>query len=62
VAAKGNKDAQRNLGVLYETGSGVEQDLKAAAAWFAKVAASGQPDTPARRDACLARIAAASRR
>jgi hypothetical protein len=62
AAAQGDAAAQYNLGNLYDHGKGVAQDFKAAAAWFAKAAASGNADAPARRDACLARAAAASRR
>ena len=61
AAAQGFAEAQFNLGNLYENGNGVAQDLKAAAAWYAKAAASGHLNAPARRDACLARAAAASR-
>ena len=62
AAAQGFADAQYNLGVLYEKGKGVAQDFKTAAAWYAKAAAQGNVEAPARRDACLARAAAASRR
>jgi TPR repeat protein len=34
-------DTQYDLGILYKNGSGVAQDFKAAAAWFAKAAAQG---------------------
>jgi hypothetical protein len=61
-AAQGCAEAQYNLGNSCENGLGVAQDFKAAAACFAKAAAAGTPDAPARRDACLARAAAASRR
>jgi TPR repeat protein len=61
-AAQGCADAQYNLGVLYETGKGVAQDFKTAAAWYAKAAAQGFAGAAMRRDACLARAAAASRR
>jgi TPR repeat protein len=61
-AAQGNPRGQFNLGAAYELGQGVAQDFKAAASWYAKAAAQGDADAPARRDACLARAAAASRR
>jgi TPR repeat protein len=60
AAAQGHAVAQYNLGVTFEHGTGVVQDFKAAAAWFAKAAASGDFEAPARRDACLARVAAAA--
>jgi TPR repeat protein len=60
AAAQGNANAQHNLGVCYEHGTGVAQDLKAAAEWYSKAAASGHANAPARRDACLARVAAAA--
>ena len=60
AAAQGYAEAQCNLGVLYNNGSGVAQDFKAAAAWYAKAAASGSANAPARRDVCLARVAAAA--
>ncbi len=62
AAAQGQADAQYNLGLCYENGSGVAQDFKAAALWYAKADASGDLEARARRDACLARVAAASRR
>ena len=43
-------------------GTGVAQDFKAAAAWYAKAAAQGELGAPARRDACLVRAAAATSR
>ena len=60
AAAQGYAEAQYNLGNLYEHGKGVAQECKAAAAWFAKAAASGDADAPARRAVCLARAAAAA--
>jgi TPR repeat protein len=60
AAAQGFADAQCNLGALYEDGTGVTQDFKAAASWYAKAAAQGVSNAPARRDACLARAAAAA--
>jgi TPR repeat protein len=60
AAAQGFAEAQYNLGVLYAIGAGVALDFKAAAAWFATAAAQGFADATARRDACLARAAAAA--
>jgi TPR repeat protein len=60
AAAQGDANAQFNLGNAYDLGTGVAQDFKAAAAWYAKAAAAGDADAPARRDACLARAAAAA--
>ena len=62
AAAQGQADAQYNLGLCYENGSGVAQDFKAAALWYAMADASGDLEACARRDACLARVAATSRR
>ncbi len=62
AAAQGDASAQYNLGVCYENGEGAVQDFKTAAAWYAKAAAQGDADAPARRDACLARAAAATSR
>ena len=55
VGAQGNAAAKFNLGVIYESGRGVAKDLKVAAAWYEKAAASGDLHARARRDACLAR-------
>ena len=44
LAAKGNADAQVNLGLLYARGQGVSQDYKAAATWYRKAAEQGQSD------------------
>ena len=60
AAALGDATAQFNLGLLNENGKGVAQDFKAAAEWYAKAAASGHAEAPARRDACLARVASAA--
>jgi TPR repeat protein len=60
AAAQGHAGAQFNLGILYEGGAGVAQDFKTSAAWYAKAAAQGDSEAPARRDACLARAAAAA--
>jgi TPR repeat protein len=62
AAAQGNAPALFNLGVLYEKGKGVAQNFSAAAAWYTKAAAQGEPGASARRDACLARAAAAASR
>jgi TPR repeat protein len=60
AAAQGHASALCNLGSLYATGAGVVQDFKAAALCYAKAAAQGDPDAPAARDTCLARVAAAA--
>ena len=60
AVVQGHSSAQYNLGLLYEHGKGVAQDFKTAAEWYAKSAAAGDPDASARRDACLARAAAAA--
>ena len=44
LAAKGNADAQVNLGFLYARGHGVKQDYKEALIWYRKAAEQGQPD------------------
>jgi Sel1 repeat len=41
LANDGNATAQFNLGVMYLTGRGVQQDYSAAALWFRKAAAQG---------------------
>ena len=58
AAAQGHGKAQHNLGVCYEFGSGVAQDFVTASELYAKAAAQGVAEATARRDACLARIAA----
>ena len=45
AAAPGYADAECNLGALYKNGTGVTQDFKTAAAWYAKAAAQG-PEQP----------------
>ncbi len=62
AAAQGYANAQHNLGVLYENGTGFAQDYTAAAAWYAKAAAQGYAGAAVRRNACLARAAAAASR
>lgn len=44
LAAKGNADAQVNLGFLYARGQGVAVDYKQAASWYRKAAEQGQSD------------------
>jgi len=44
LAAKGNADAQVNLGFLYARGQGVAVDYKQAASWYRKAAEQGQAD------------------
>lgn len=41
LAELGDVEAQYNLGVLYDEGAGVEQDLVAAADWYRKAAEQG---------------------
>ena len=41
AAKQGNADAQYQLGFMYETGQGVEQDYRRAAQWYEKAAAQG---------------------
>jgi len=66
AAAQGHDYACYNLGLLYENGEGVAQDFKAAAAWYRNARGvwvagdSRLSDAPARRDACLARVASAA--
>ena len=60
AAAQGLASAQVNLGICYELGEGIAQDIKLAADWYGKAAAQGDAEASARRDACLARLAAAA--
>ena len=41
AADKGDADAQKNLGVMYKSGTGVEKDLVEAVKWFRKAADRG---------------------
>src|SRR3990167_9421833 len=41
LAAKGNADAQNNLGVLYEKGQGVERNFVESVAWYRRAADQG---------------------
>ena len=41
MAEAGNADAQNNLGVMYEKGTGVAQDYAAAVSWYRKAADQG---------------------
>lgn len=50
AAEHGLVDSQFNLAVLYETGRGVEQDLKQAYKWFALAARGGDKEAERRRD------------
>lgn len=43
-AKKNDPDAQYNLGYMYETGDGVDQDLLQAKKWYEKAAKQDQPD------------------
>ena len=44
AANEGNAEAQKNLGHLYATGRGVEQDDEAAVKWFRRAANQGRAD------------------
>jgi len=50
AAARGLVDSQYNLAVLYESGHGVERDLKQAYKWFALAARGGDQEAARRRD------------
>ena len=41
LASQGDSSAQASLGVLYETGQGVERDYEKALAWYSKSAEQG---------------------
>ena len=41
LAELGDAEAQYNLGVLYDEGAGVEQDLATAVSWYQKAASQG---------------------
>lgn len=41
LAELGDAEAQYNLGVLYDEGAGVEQDLRTAVSWYQKAASQG---------------------
>ena len=41
LAELGDAEAQYNLGVLYDEGAGVEQDLATAISWYQKAASQG---------------------
>jgi len=47
AAQKGDKQAQLEVGRMYEKGRGVDQDMKKAVAWLEKSAAQGQPTAKA---------------
>lgn len=50
AAARGLGDSQYNLAVLYETGRGVDRDLRRAFMWFALAARGGDKEATDRRD------------
>jgi len=50
AASRGLGDSQYNLAVLYETGRGVDRDLKQAYKWFALAARGGDKEAVRRRD------------
>ena len=43
AAEAGDRLAQRNLGLMYEEGEGVERDYERAAQWYRRAAAQGDP-------------------
>lgn len=43
LAASGNSDAQKMLGIMYDYGQGVEKDKQKALQWYLKSARQGQP-------------------
>ena len=47
LAELGDAEAQYNLGVLYDEGAGVEQDLAMAVGWYQKAASQGFMDAQA---------------
>jgi len=47
LAEQGHRDAQFNLGLLYENGLGVPRDAAAAAAWYKMAAEQGDRDSAA---------------
>ena len=44
LAELGDAEAQYNLGVMYDEGAGIEQNLASAAAWYRKAAEQGFVD------------------
>lgn len=44
LAEKDNADAQYNLGILYQKGLGVEENIKTAFVWYKRAAANGHTD------------------
>jgi len=50
AASRGLGDSQYNLAVLFETGRGVDRDLKQAYMWFALAARGGDKEAMRRRD------------
>ncbi|MBF0271257.1 MAG: sel1 repeat family protein [Magnetococcales bacterium] len=44
AATFGDADAQYNLGLMYETGDGVQKDIKKAWDWFHRAAEQGLPE------------------
>src|SRR4030067_815197 len=46
-AESGNAQAQYNIGVMYFTGSGVQEDYVKAAEWYGKAAENGHSDAKA---------------
>ena len=54
AAKQGNAEAQYNLGVCYEYGEGVENDMKEAVKWYRKAAEQGFTDALNNLGACYA--------
>ena len=44
LAEEGDVRAQNQLGVMYQQGSGIEQDIQKAVYWYAKAAEAGNPN------------------
>ena len=61
AALKGYATAQRNLGLMYLNGEGVEQSRPLALAWFMILADSGNPMDRRRRDTLTAELSDAER-
>lgn len=61
VAARGNSDAQLRVGLLYERGEGVGQDMIEAYRWLKLAANQGHPRAPAELSIVSAQLAPAER-
>ena len=60
AAEQGDAMAQFNLGVMYNTGSGVAQDYKQSYAWFSSAAANGHSNAVKARDIMAKRLTPAA--